>query len=212
MAVLNVNPTRIVLSEVKRRLYAAQRGHKLLKGKRDELMRRFADAQREERALRERVYGGMLRARGLLRFAAAASGEREIGYELLTAHGETEISVKTENVMSVILPRFEISETEAPERLFGIGVDADLLGAGEIVSGLKRDLIRLAEVEKAIALTADELERTRRRVNALEHSVIPDCAETVRYIRMRLEENERAAGIRLLKIKDSVIEKKIGGK
>lgn len=215
MARLNVNPTRMALSGLKKSLDTAVRGHRLLKDKRDELMRQFLNTVREAKELRERVEREFVRSQQHLQTAAAVMGEKELKTALLMQESKGEIEVKTRNVMSVILPEFDLKEdfSEGEAHSFGYAkTAADLDTAVKILYGLKRELLHLAELEKSAALMAEEIERTRRRVNALEYSIIPDYRETIRYIRMKLDENERSNNIRLLKVKDLIIEEKINRK
>lgn len=209
MARLNVNPTRMALSGLKKSLATAARGHRLLKDKRDELVRQFLNTVREAKKVRRRIDKEISRSRQHLQAAAAVMGEKNLKTALLLQGEAKEVSVKKRNVMSVILPEFEMKETEE-EYPFGLAqTSIDLKIAVEILREIKTELLHLAELEKAIELMAGEIERTRRRVNALEYVIIPDYQETIRYIRMKLDENERANSIRLLKVKDMVIETKI---
>lgn len=205
MARLNITPTRASLSALRARLKSAQKGHRLLKDKRDELMRRFLTAAREALMLRAEVDEKIRTAQRHLQAAAAVMGEKELKSALLLSGNAAEISVGTKNVMSVVLPEFRATEAPTAE-FFSTNFDFD--AAADIILAARGDLLRLAELEKAAALMSAELERTRRRVNALEYVIIPNYIETIRYIRMKLEENERAANIRMLKIKDAVIAEK----
>ncbi len=208
MARLNVNPTRMALSGLKKSLDTAVKGHRLLKDKRDELMRQFLNTVREAKKLRGKLDKEILKAQMKLQAAAAVMGEKRLKTALLLQHFEADITVKKRNVMSVILPQFEVQDmAEADVCAFGLAdTGADLESAVKILCRIRKDLIHLAELEKAIELMSGEIERTRRRVNALEYVIIPDYQETIRYIRMKLDENERANSIRLLKVKDMVIE------
>lgn len=209
MARLSVNPTRMALSGLKKSLATATRGHRLLKDKRDELVRQFLSTVREAKKVRQMIDKEILRSQQHLQAATAVMGEKNLKTALLLQGEAKEVAVKKRNVMSVILPKFEMEEQEE-EYPFGIAqTSIDLKIAVEILRNIKTELLRLAELEKAIELMAGEIERTRRRVNALEYVIIPDYQETIRYIRMKLDENERANSIRLLKVKDMVIETKI---
>lgn len=209
MARLNVNPTRMALSALKKNLSTATRGHRLLKDKRDELMRRLLKTAAEARELRRKTDEAIVRSKENLRLAAAIMGEKRLETALLLLSSPSRVEVKMKNVMSVILPEFETGDNGEFKSSFGyLETAAELEDAVRILAEIKSDLVRLAELEKTVALLSGEVERTGRRVNALEYVLIPDYLETIRYIRMKLDENERANSIRLLKVKDMVIEEK----
>ncbi len=203
MARLNVNPTRMELKKLKARLSTATRGHKLLKDKSDEMVRRFTVLLKEDKRLREEVEEGLSGA--LKQFALA--GSLTPSYVQETAFSMPTVALNaacdTESVMGVDVPRIRLSETEAapdlPYAFSEITSEAD--GSVKMVSLLLPKLIRLAEVEKAVRLLADEIERNKRRVNALEYVMIPQLEETIKYIRDKLDENERASIVRLMKVK-----------
>ncbi|MBO5060097.1 MAG: V-type ATP synthase subunit D [Clostridia bacterium] len=213
MARLNVNPTRMALSGLKKSLGTASRGYRLLKDKRDELMRQFLETVREAKDLRQKVETEFLRSQRYLQTAAGLMGEKELKTALLIGKGASEINVGHRNVMSVILPQFSDEKNFSSSEIHSFGyanTSADLDRAVELLYGIKDDLLRLAELEKQAALMSAEIEHTVRRVNALEHIIIPDYMETMRYIRMKLDENERENSIRLLKVKDLVLAEKLG--
>ncbi len=203
MARLNVNPTRMELKKLKARLSTAVRGHKLLKDKSDEMVRRFTVLLREDKRLRDEVETGLSAA--LKQFALA--GALTPAYAQETAFSMPTVSVEanceTESVMGVDVPKITLSGERSAARLpyaySEITSEAD--GSVQMVSALLPKLIRLAEVEKAVRLLADEIERNKRRVNALEYIMIPQLEETIKYIRNKLDENERAAMVRLMKVK-----------
>jgi V/A-type H+-transporting ATPase subunit D len=206
MARLNVNPTRMELTTLKKRLSTATRGHKLLKDKQDELMRRFIELVKYNNNLRKSVeeqlsgsFKDFVMARALM---SSEFLEEAIAYpkEHIT------VDVKTKNIMSVDVPEMEFRRQLEDEEgsIFPYGyanTSAGLDDAIEKLYGILPKLLELAEVEKSCQLMADEIEKTRRRVNALEYMTIPQLQETIRYIRMKLEENERSALTRLMKVK-----------
>jgi len=207
---MRVNPTRMELTRLKRRLKVAARGHKLLKDKRDEMIRRFMALIKENKRLREtveEVLGTALRDFVLARFSMSPEALEEA---LMTPVYEVELAVKKQNIMSVNVPVIEFTQKE-PERLFWpyglLSTSAELDGAIRGLSDVLPDMIRLAELEKTCNMLADEIEKTRRRVNALEYVLIPKLEETIRYITMKLDENERSNRTRLMKMKD-IIEKR----
>ena len=212
MAKLNVNPTRMELSRLKIRLKTAVRGHKLLKDKQDELMRQFIDMIKKNKKLRERVekmlqnsFKDFLLSRGVMSDEmlenAIAYPKEKIGVE-----------VKKKNIMSVNVPQMTfVRENEGNQGMiypYGYAqTSADLDDAIDGLSSVMDNLLELAEVEKACQLMADEVEKTRRRVNALEYMTIPQLKETIRFIQMKLDENERGSITRLMKVKDMMSKK-----
>ena len=211
MATLNVNPTRMELTRLKKRLATARRGHKLLKDKRDELMRQFLDMVRENRTLREEVEEGIRAANRHFVLASAAMSREAMEAALLAPKQEVGIAVSTRNVMSVDIPVFgnaPRSEAEGDIYPYGFAFTSfELDGAVEELNALLPAMLRLAEIEKSAQLLASEIEKTRRRVNAHEHVLIPRLEETIRYIAMKLEENDRSSRTRLMKVKDMMLEK-----
>ena len=213
---ITVNPTRMELTRTKARLRTAQRGHKLLKDKRDELMRQFMDIVRENRALREKVEQSLLRAHSSFTVAAAVTSPELLEQALLVPKQSVELNMSVENIMSVNVPRYSFrTKTQDAADIYPYGfaqTSGELDDAVAALSGILPDLLRLAEVEKTAQLLAGEIERTRRRVNALEYVKIPQMQETVKYITMKLEENERANTIRLMKVKDMILSEAIAEK
>lgn len=213
MAQLNVNPTRMELSRLKKSLAVAVRGHKLLKDKRDELMRRFLDIVRENKLLRERVEQKLKEANKSLAVAGSVLQREVINSALLLPKQEVQLEVGTENIMSVDIPVFTTkTRAQGEGDMFSYGyafTGGDLDAAISELSAVLPDLLRLAECEKAAALLSGEIEKTRRRVNALEYVMIPNYQDTIRYITMKLDEAERSNTTRLMKIKDMMVEERI---
>ena len=213
---ITVNPTRMELTRTKARLRTAQRGHKLLKDKRDELMKQFMDIVRENRALREKVEQSLLRAHSSFTVASAVMSPELLEQALLVPKQSVELNMSVENIMSVNVPRYSFqTKTQDAADIYPYGfaqTSGELDDAVAALSGILPDLLRLAEVEKTAQLLAGETERTRRRVNALEYVKIPQMQETVKYITMKLEENERANTIRLMKVKDMILSEAIAEK
>ena len=210
MAILNVNPTRMELTNLKRKLTTARRGHKLLKDKRDELMRRFMELIRENKELRVRVEESVREANRHMALARAVMCDADIETALMLPMQELQVDVSEKNVMSVRIPVFRTEMKTADEAdifPYGFGyTSADLDDAVRYVSEIVPLLLRLAETEKACQLMAAEIEKTRRRVNALEHVMIPQYVETIRYITMKLDENESSTKVRLMKVKEMVLQ------
>ncbi len=210
MASAHVNPTRMELTRQKKRLATATRGHKLLKDKRDELMRRFMELVRENKRLREKVEAGILAANKNFALARASSSDQVLNTALLAPKQAVYLEARPQNVMSVEIPAFQVkTRTADTGDIYSYGfayTSGELDSAVRELSGLLPDMLRLAETEKACQLLAAEIEKTRRRVNALEHVMIPDAREKIRYISMKLDENERSTQIRLMKVKDLMLE------
>ena len=213
MAILNVNPTRMELSNLKKKLNTSRRGHKLLKDKRDELMRQFMDLVRENQRLRIKVEAALKNANSHMAIAKSVMSNAEINTALALPKQEVHLSVSEKNVMSVMIPEFNIQfKTDDMSDMFSYGfayTSGDLDDAVTALSQVLPDLIRLAEVEKSCQLMAAEIEKTRRRVNALEHVMIPRYEETIRYITMKLDENERSTTTRLMKVKNMMVEENL---
>ena len=213
MARLNVNPTRMELTNLKRKLTTARRGHKLLKDKRDELMRQFLDMIRENKTLREQVEEAIANSNKEMAFARSVIQNEILDTALMLPKQEMQLDIKERNVMSVIIPEYSVEyKTADPTDIFSYGyayTSGDMDGAILSLSEILPSMIRLAEVEKSCQLMASEIEKTRRRVNALEHVMIPRYEETIKYITMKLDENERSTTTRLMKVKDMMIEQTI---
>lgn len=211
---LQVNPTRMELTRLKKKLATATRGHKLLKDKRDELMRLFLERVRENRRLRKQVEAGILAANKDFMLARAAMQDPVLNTALLAPKQKVSLESTTENVMSVEVPKFTF-HTRTPQEsdMFSYGfafTSGDLDDAIESLADVFPAMLRLAESEKACQLMAAEIEKTRRRVNALEHVMIPQLQETIRYITMKLDENERSTQVRLMKVKDMMLQEAHG--
>ncbi len=209
MPVKTVSPTRMELTRLKGRLKTATRGHKLLKDKRDELMRQFLDVVRENRALRQKVEETLMRAHGSFTVASALMSSEVMEQALLYPKQSVELDMTFKNVMSVHVPVYHFkTKSDDPGEIYPYGfaeTSGELDGAVEALADVFQDMLRLAEIEKTAQLLAEEIEKTRRRVNALEYVMIPQMQESIKYISMKLEENERSATIRLMKVKDMLL-------
>lgn len=209
MAKMNVNPTRMELRRLKTRLKTATRGHKLLKDKSDEMIRQFMVYVRENKRLREEVEAELSSALKGFTLARAVSSNAVIEEAVMMPATKAEISLSSDNVMSVEVPSISVVEHEGQDKYpysFDT-VTSELDASIGTLSTLLVKLVKLAEVEKTCNMLADEIEKNRRRVNALEYVMIPQIEETIKYINMKLDENERASTIRLMKVK-SMIEQK----
>ena len=210
MAGTQVNPTRMELTRLKKKLVTAVRGHKLLKDKRDELMRQFLDKVRENKALREEVETALVSANQNFMLARAGMPDEMLNTALLAPKQELTISAGTQNVMSVEIPDFDF-KTRTPDQtdMYSYGfafTTGDLDDAILSLSEVFPKMLKLAEVEKSCQLMAAEIEKTRRRVNALEHVMIPELQTNIKYITMKLDENERSTQVRLMKVKDMMLQ------
>ena len=209
MAKMNVNPTRMELRRLKTRLKTATRGHKLLKDKSAEMIRQFMVYVRENKRLREEIEAELSIALKGFTLARAVSSNAVIEEAVMMPATKAEISLSSDNVMSVEVPSISVVEHEGQDKYpysFDT-VTSELDASIGTLSTLLVKLVKLAEVEKTCNMLADEIEKNRRRVNALEYVMIPQIEETIKYINMKLDENERASTIRLMKVK-SMIEQK----
>ena len=205
-----ITPTRMVLNQLKGRLKTAARGHKLLKDKRDELMRQFMDIIKLNKELRTRVEAGLTEAFGALTVASAVMSPELLEQALMYPRQSVELSVKYKNIMSVNVPQYSFStKTADAAEIYPYGfaqTSGELDVAMQAISAVFEDMLELARVEKTMQLLAEEIEKTRRRVNALEYVMIPEMEENIRYISMKLAENENATKVRLMKVKDMVLQ------
>lgn len=209
MTRLNVSPTRMNLTNLKKRLSTSKRGHKLLKDKQDELMRRFIDLIRENKRLREEVEDELQKAFQNFLLASSSTDPKMLEAAVSFPTQSTELEIEIENVMSVFIPNMKFNTVKLTESgsIYPYGFAQTTADLDEAIDGLNKvmsRLLELAQLEKSAQLMADEIEKTRRRVNALEYKTIPDLTETVSYIRSKLDENERAGITRLMKVKDII--------
>lgn len=205
MAEVNVNPTRMEMKKLQSRLATARRGHKLLKDKRDELMKSFLEVVRENKALREKVEAGLSDLSAAMTLAASQSSRKMLTEALMLPKREGTLTVTSQNRMSVTVPRFSFTlpPASASGCLYGFAfTSGELDDAIASLTDLLPDLIKLAETEKTAQMLAEEIEKTRRRVNALEYIMIPRYEAGIRSIKMKLDENERGNTVRLMKVKD----------
>lgn len=199
------------LASLKKKLASARKGHKLLKDKRDELMRRFMELVRENQQLRAETEEAIRNANAHMAVAGSVMQKPQLETALLLPKQELELEIREQNVMSVKIPVFDTKfRTGGESDIYSYGTaftSCDLDDAVRSLSEVFPKMIRLAEVEKSCQLLADEIEKTRRRVNALEHIMIPDYEDTIRYITMKLSENERSTSTGLMKVKDMVLKR-----
>ena len=210
-----VNPTRMELTKQKKKLVSATRGHKLLKDKRDELVRQFMDLIKENMELRLKVEKELKAANMEFAVARAGMSDEILNTALMASKKTLEIKQEFDNVMSVEIPKFRTNDNISGNDIYSYGyafTAGDLDDAVYSLSTVFSDMLRLAQVEKSCQLMAAEIEKTRRRVNALEHVIIPESRKNIKYITMKLDENERSTQIRLMKVKDMMLEQAINEK
>lgn len=208
MTRLNVNATRMELSRLKARLKTATRGHKLLKDKSDEMVRRFIVLAKENRALRQEVEKELISALNGFVVAKALMPTPVLEEVLCVSGSDFKINVSTTNIMSVETPLFSVDDSGADKSLpYSFTTAAsDFDESVDTLSGVFVKLLKLAEIEKTCNMLAIEIEKNRRRVNALEFVMIPQLEETIKYITMKLDENERGNLTRLMKVKTMINE------
>ena len=213
MAQLRVNPTRMELKKLQARYNTARRGHKLLKDKRDELMRQFLEIVRDYKALRQKVEDALSQVYGSFSAAAALTGPKMLEEALILPKKEGELYVDYKNLMSVTVPVFDFrlkGQSTADSYNYGFAFTSGELDASlSLLSDVMEDMIKLAQIEKTAQLLAQEIERTRRRVNALEHIMMPQYLEAIKTIKMKLDENERGNTTRLMKVKDMMLKEQM---
>lgn len=211
MASKVITPTRMVLNQHKKRLKTARKGHKLMKDKCDELMRQFMDIVRLNKELRLKVEEGLTDAFASQTVASAIMSPDMMEQALMYPRQSVQLEMSEKNMMSVMVPRYTFTtESDDSGEIYPYGFT---MTSGELDDALMKlnnvfqDMLKLAEVEKTTQLLAEEIEKTRRRVNALEYVMIPELEGTIKYITMKLEENDNATKVRLLKVKDMVLQK-----
>jgi V/A-type H+-transporting ATPase subunit D len=209
LASKTISPTRMELTRLKGRLKTAVRGHKLLKDKRDELMRQFLEIVRRNRELRIKVDEGLSDANRAFSVAGAVMGTEMLEQALLYPKQRVKLDMTLRNVMSVNVPRYAFdTQMTDPADIYPYGLaqtSGELDDALSALAGVMNDMLELAQVEKTMQLLAGEIEKTRRRVNALEYVMIPEMQSNIKYISMKLEENDRSTKVRLMKVKDMVL-------
>lgn len=213
MAVQRVNPNRMELMQLKKQLSTARRGHKLLKDKRDELMRQFLLIVKDNARLRSKVEDLLSAANSEMLLARAVMQKEVIETAMMSGRESLELNVSEQNIMSVQVPVFAPLEAvsakkkQLPYAMSSAGPELDQ--AITVLEEVLPSLIDLASLEKKTQLLAFEIEKTRRRVNSLEYRLIPDLEDTIREVTMKMEENERANLTRLMKVKELILEEKL---
>ena len=209
MAIMNVNPTRMALKSLKGRLKTAERGYKLLKDKTDEMVRRFSEIVKTNKALRDEVEEKVIKV--LLQFSSARSlmSKQDIEQAFSMPSVSFEVECSEKNIMNMEVPSLELTKNDSGDKFSYsfIGVTSEVDFAVASISKVMEKLVKLAELEKTMMMLAGEIEKNKRRVNALEYVMIPDLQETIKYITMKLEENERGSLTRLMKVKSMIADR-----
>ena len=204
MAIKSVTATRMTMLNLKNQLKVAQRGHKLLKDKQDGLMQEFLDIVRKAKSMREEVEEALKTANAAFLEAQAIMPKSILRNTLAVPSQKLSLQVMTKNIMSVRIPKFTL---QVSGNALGYGL---LQTRGELDVAIKKFskvfqlLLELAEIEKSAENLAFEIEKTRRRVNALEHRLIPDLTDTLKFIGMKLGETERSSIIQVMVIKNMI--------
>lgn len=200
----------MVLNQQKTRLRTARKGHKLMKDKCDELMRQFMDVVKLNKQLRTRVEDGLTAAFASLQVASSIMSPDMLEQALLYPRQSVELGLRYKNIMSVNVPQYSFhTRNDDPSEIYPYGfaqTSGELDDALDKLARVFQDMLELAQVEKTMQLLAGEIEKTRRRVNALEYVMIPELEGNIKYISMKLEENENSTKVRLLKVKEMVLQ------
>lgn len=204
MAVQNVTATRMTLLSLKNQIKVAERGHKLLKDKQDGLMQEFLKIIKKAKEVRSHFESELQKVNTAFLFAQSHMDKSSLENTLSHSSQELKLSVKTKNIMSTRIPQFKLEVS-------GDALDYDLVEtrseldvAIRSFSSAFQVLLTLAEIEKSAENLAFEIEKTRRRVNALEHRLIPDLRDTLKFIAMKLGEAERATIVQVMAIKEMI--------
>ena len=209
MAAIEAKPTRMELSSLKKRKAVAVRGHKLMRDKRDELVRQFIVYAKKNKELRQEVEQRLTQAGKSFVVARASMSAAEIEEALMYPARSVSVETSSHNVLSVPVPKLTLETEEGFTYPYGYATTgAELDGAVQQLAEILPQLLELAEVEKTCCRLADEIEKTRRRVNALEYVMIPQFTETIRQIQMKLDENDRQSTTRLMKTKEMLAQQR----
>jgi len=203
---LAVNPNRMELLKLKKRLALAQRGHKLLQDKQEQLMRYFLRYVHRARELRKQVQDMTDEALRRFDLCRLLTPENSLAAALSYPAGELKLKVEVTRLLNVRIPRLEL-ESQPDPFTYGLAhTSSDLDQSLRVLSEAVPLMMELVNVEKTIFILSEEIEKTRRRVNALEFVFIPNITETIKYIEMKLAELERSNINRLMRLKELVFE------
>jgi V/A-type H+-transporting ATPase subunit D len=205
--ILKVSPTRVALLRLKKELKVAQKGHKLLKDKRDGLVKKFMAVIFETKALRESVENRLGSAFDSYTRATSMTSAAILNTALMVPNVKVDLEVKIQSVMSVKIPEFQIEKEGSPFAYGLMETTGDLDNAMVKFDEVFQDILRLAELEKTAENLAEEIEKTRRRVSALENVRIPNLKDTIKFITMQLDERGRDAVVSTMRVKAMIMEK-----
>ncbi|MDD2258337.1 MAG: V-type ATP synthase subunit D [Bacilli bacterium] len=210
MAIMQINPTRMELTRVKKQLSISLRGHKLLKDKQDEMIRQFMLIIKETKKLREEIDKELLIINRQYQKARIKISNEAIDEALLVPTKSSNFKTSSKNIMNLSVPIIEYEENKEIDLTYSLSftpieLDEAIIG----LSQLQSRLVKLAELEKSCDILADEIEKTRRRVNAIEYIMIPNLKDTVKYISQKLDDAERSNIIRLMKSKEIILAKQL---
>ena len=200
------------MKKLSARLITARRGHKLLKDKRDELMKKFLDTVRLNKELREQVESKLAEVHASLSIASSVTSRKMMTEALMIPGRQGTLKVSYRSAMNVKLPVYDFDMGGGGKSGCNYGfafTSGELDSAVAELAELLPSLVRLAELEKSAQMLAEEIEKTRRRVNALEYIMIPQYERGIASIRMKLDENERSNTVRLMKVKDMAVKREI---
>lgn len=210
MAQTTVNPTRMELMRLKKELSTASRGHKLLKDKQDEMVRKFMNMIKENMDLRKNVENELSTISDTFNSARLKMSYAGLMEALLVPSQNVKIDIDEYSIMNIKVPKLEVKTSEATDITYGFAFTPCELDESVLrLSTLVEKMVRLAEIEKSCDMLAAEIEKTRRRVNAIEYVLIPNLEENIHYITMKLEDNERSNIIRLMKSKEIIVKKQM---
>ncbi len=205
--ILKVSPTRVSLLTLKKELKLAQKGHKLLKDKRDGLVKKFMAVIYEAKALRESVEVRLGSAFDSYTRASAMTASAALDTAFMAPNAKIDLDVKIQSVMSVKIPEFTVTKTGSAFSYGMLETTGDLDNAIVKFDEVFVDILRLAELEKTAEMLAEEIEKTRRRVSALENVRIPNLQDTIKFITMQLDERNRDAVVSTMRVKAMILAK-----
>jgi len=201
---LDVKPTRSELIQLKKRIQLSERGHKLLKMKRDGLIIEFFKILNQARNVRTELDAAFLKAEEKINLASAVNGMVAVRSVAFTAKESPEIRLSGKNIMGVVVPKISSTGVKKTllERGYGIiGTNSYIDETADAYEDLVEKIITAAELETTMKRLLNEIEKTKRRVNALEFKVIPELVAAMKFIRFALEEMERENTFRLKRVK-----------
>ena len=206
MAILNVNPTRMELSRLRKRLGTATRGHKLLKDKQDELVRQFILLVKKNQELRKKMDSSLQKGMKEYVLASSVIPDHVLEEAFSIAFNKVSLDVQTKSIMNTEVPVLNTmyqEDSDVDDFSYGfVSTTSELDLSLDYLDSILPLMLQLAEIEKTCQLIAKEIETTKRRVNALEYLTIPNLTETIAHIENTLDENERGNVTRLMKVID----------